>query len=73
MPTIVLKIETAELLAFLLIVGDEPLDTGDAKRDCILTGPPKNPRNLEHPISQARLNHPDSVPPLLKAALGQPR
>ena len=57
MPAIVLSTSESSLLAFLLIGGSESLDEGSSKRECILTCPPENASDTEHPISIARTEH----------------
>ena len=54
MPTIALNTPEASLLAFLLVAGSDSLEDGCTKRKCILTCPPQNSSDLEHPISLAR-------------------
>lgn len=57
MPAIALNTSESSLLAFLLIAGSESLDEGSTKRVCILTCPPDNVSDMEHPISVARTEH----------------
>jgi hypothetical protein len=57
MPTIALKTETGSLLTFVLVAGSEPIGSGRSGRNCIITGPPKDPADLDHPLSIARAEH----------------
>lgn len=57
MPTIALKTPQASLLSFVLIAGSERLREGETLRQCILTGPPQEGSDMEHPITLARTEH----------------
>lgn len=50
MPAVVLQDDSGQHLGFLLVAGDEPLQTGQPTRDCVLTGPPKRSEDFEHPL-----------------------
>jgi hypothetical protein len=51
MPTIVLETDRSELVGFLLVAGASELNVGVDSRDGILTGFPKDPALLEHPLA----------------------
>ena len=57
MPAIALNTAENSLLAFLLIAGNEALEEGSTIRQCILTCPPADPKDVDHPISIARTEH----------------
>lgn len=50
MPAIVLQNAASELLGFLLLAGNEAI-AGGQKRDCVLTGVPRNSTLLDDPLS----------------------
>ncbi len=49
MPTIALQDRNNELLGFLLVAGDDTVFESGGKRDCVISGVPKNPTPFDTP------------------------